>query len=269
MAVDETSLERIRNATFPSERRGYDKREVEKFLHRLADWLETGGSDADRSGTMRRELERVGQRSGTILADAEESAQKIREEAEREAADSLRRARADADAARKEAEAYVTESRLSADGYSEKVRKDADTYVANARKLAERHGSELRSKAEEESASARKSAKAEAARIGEAAAQRRRDLESVIGDLTDRRDKVIEQIEGLSRELRSALSEHGLGESGDRPKPAPEVAKQASKREAAAKPAKGAKNGPAPAKKAASGNGPAPRKKSSSAKSKR
>ena len=32
MGVDQTSLDRIRNATFPSSRRGYDKHEVEKFL---------------------------------------------------------------------------------------------------------------------------------------------------------------------------------------------------------------------------------------------
>ena len=54
MAVDETSLERIRKATFPPSRRGYDKREVDKFLNRLADWLETGGGDQARSDTVRR-----------------------------------------------------------------------------------------------------------------------------------------------------------------------------------------------------------------------
>ena len=45
MGVDQTSLDRIRNATFPAARRGYDKHEVEKFLSRLADWLETGAGD--------------------------------------------------------------------------------------------------------------------------------------------------------------------------------------------------------------------------------
>ena len=86
MPVDQTSLDRIRNATFPSSRRGYDKHEVEKFLARLADWLETGAGDESRSDTVKRELERVGQRTGAILAQAEESAQQIRAEAEEEAA---------------------------------------------------------------------------------------------------------------------------------------------------------------------------------------
>src|SRR3954469_7423584 len=85
MGVDQTSLDRIRNATFPSSRRGYDRHEVEKFLGRLADWLETGGGDESRSDAVKRELERVGQRTGSILAQAEESAEQIRAEAEEEA----------------------------------------------------------------------------------------------------------------------------------------------------------------------------------------
>ena len=54
MSVDQTSLDRIRNATFPSSRRGYDKNEVEKFLARLADWLETGAGEESRSDTVNR-----------------------------------------------------------------------------------------------------------------------------------------------------------------------------------------------------------------------
>ena len=84
MGVDQTSLDRIRNATFPSSKRGYDKQEVEKFLARLADWLETGGGDESRSETVKRELERVGERTGAILSQAEDSAQQIRAEAEAE-----------------------------------------------------------------------------------------------------------------------------------------------------------------------------------------
>ena len=84
MGVDQTSLDRIRNATFPSAKRGYDKQEVEKFLSRLADWLETGGGDESRSETVKRELERVGERTGAILSQAEDSAQEIIAEARTE-----------------------------------------------------------------------------------------------------------------------------------------------------------------------------------------
>ena len=85
MSVDQTSLDRIRNATFPASRRGYDRREVEKFLNRLADWLETGGGDQSRAELLRRDLERIGQQTGRILTDAHDVAEQLRSEAEREA----------------------------------------------------------------------------------------------------------------------------------------------------------------------------------------
>ena len=37
--MEQDSLERIRTATFTISRKGYDKREVEHFLNKLADWL--------------------------------------------------------------------------------------------------------------------------------------------------------------------------------------------------------------------------------------
>ncbi len=114
MGVDQTSLDRIRNATFPSARRGYDKHEVEKFLARLADWLETGGGDESRSDAVKRELERVGQRTGAILAQAEESAQQIRAEAEEEARGTINGANAEAAEARGEADTYSQETRSAA-----------------------------------------------------------------------------------------------------------------------------------------------------------
>jgi DivIVA domain-containing protein len=126
MGVDQTSLDRIRNATFPSSRRGYDKQEVEKFLARLADWLETGGGDESRSETVKRELERVGERTGAILSQAEESAQQIRTEAEQEARETIANATAEAEQARREADEYAQETRGSADSYAEQTRGAVD-----------------------------------------------------------------------------------------------------------------------------------------------
>ena len=57
--MDQESIDRIRTATFPTGRRGYDKREVDKFLTRLADWLETGGAEHTPSDAIRRELEQL------------------------------------------------------------------------------------------------------------------------------------------------------------------------------------------------------------------
>jgi DivIVA domain-containing protein len=175
MGVDQTSLDRIRNATFPSVRRGYDKHEVEKFLGRLADWLETGGGDESRSDAVKKELERVGQRTGAILAQAEDSAQQIRAEAEEEARGTINSANIQADEARSEAETYATETKAAA---------------------------------EREAREAIEAAQARARRIVEEAEQRREDAEAVIGNLIRRREDVIADTEELSRKLALAVEQH-------------------------------------------------------------
>jgi DivIVA domain-containing protein len=175
MGVDETSLDRIRNATFPSSRRGYDKHEVEKFLGRLADWLETGGGDETRSDAVKRELERVGERTGAILSQAEDSAQQIREEAEEEARGTVNSANLQANETRAEAENFATETKAAAE--------------RDAREAIE-------------------SAQADARRIVEEAEQRREDAEAVVGNLIRRREDVIADTEELSRKLSIAVEQH-------------------------------------------------------------
>jgi DivIVA domain-containing protein len=197
MGVDQTSLDRIRNATFPSARRGYDKHEVEKFLARLADWLETGGGDESRSDTVKRELERVGQRTGAILAQAEESAQQIRSEAEGEARETISAANAQAEKTRSEADAYSSETRGSADAHSDEQRRTAEKAAMEARARAEQEAQDTIEAAEEK-----------AERIVDEGTQRRDDIEAVIADLVRHRDDVLVDTEELSAKLTAAVSEH-------------------------------------------------------------
>jgi len=193
MGVDETSLDRIRNATFPTARRGYDKHEVEKFLARLADWLETGAGDESRSDVVKRELERVGERTGAILAQAEESAQQIRAEAEDEARGTVNMANMEATETRSATEEYANEARASADAYARRAKEEAEQ---EARETIE-------------------AAEAEARRIVEDGAQRREDIEAVIGDLLRRRDEVLADTEELSAKLTAAVAQHRPGQAGD------------------------------------------------------
>jgi DivIVA domain-containing protein len=197
MPVDQTSLDRIRNATFPSSRRGYDKHEVEKFLARLADWLETGAGDESRSDTVKRELERVGQRTGAILAQAEESAQQIRAEAEEEATGTINTANMQAAETRTETEKYVADSHTSADAYAQTTRQEADEEAA-----------ETRQKAEQDARETIAAAQAQARRIVEEGTQRREDIEAVIADLVRRRNDVLADTEELTSKLTSAVSDH-------------------------------------------------------------
>jgi DivIVA domain-containing protein len=197
MGVDQTSLDRIRNATFPTARRGYDKHEVEKFLARLADWLETGAGDESRSDVVKRELEKVGQRTGAILAQAEESAQQIRAEAEEEARGTVNAANVEATEARSAADTYAGDTRAAADGYARRMHEDAD-----------QHAAPTRASAEQEARETIEAAEAQARRIMEEGTQRREDIEAVIADLVRRRGEVLSDTEELAAKLNAAVSQH-------------------------------------------------------------
>jgi DivIVA domain-containing protein len=197
MGVDQTSLDRIRNATFPTARRGYDKHEVEKFLARLADWLETGAGDESRSDVVKRELEKVGERTGAILAQAEESAQGIRAEAEEEARGTINTANMEAAETRSEAERYSSETRAAADSYAQQTRQSVEQDATAAR-----------AKAEQEAREAIEAAEAQARRIVEEGMQRREDIEAVIADLVRRRDDVLDDTEELTGKLNAAVGQH-------------------------------------------------------------
>jgi DivIVA domain-containing protein len=197
MGVDETSLDRIRNATFPTTRRGYDKTEVEKFLGRLADWLETGAGDESRSDVVKRELEKVGQRTGAILAQAEESAQQIRAEAEDEVRGTINAANIQATETRSEAEKYASEARAAADVYAREIRDTVEQEAATARAEADRIARETIEAAE-----------TQARRIVEDGEHRREDLEAVIADLVRRRDDVLADTQELSARLTAAVGQH-------------------------------------------------------------
>jgi DivIVA domain-containing protein len=197
MAVDQTSLDRIRNATFPASRRGYDKHEVEKFLTRLADWLETGAGDESRSDVVKRELEKVGQRTGAILAQAEESAQQIRAEAEDEARGTVNTANMEA-----------TETRTGADQYSTETRSSADAYAKQTRETADQEATASLAQAQQAARQAMEAAEAQARRIVEEGTQRREDVEAVIADLVRRRDDLLADTEELTSKLTAAVSQH-------------------------------------------------------------
>ena len=113
--MDQDSIDRIRSATFPVGRRGYEKREVDRFLNRLADWLETGGGDQSRAELVRRDLERIGEQTGRILTDAHDVGEQLRADAEREAQALL-----------EDAEAHVAETIAKARAEAKRIVDEAD-----------------------------------------------------------------------------------------------------------------------------------------------
>jgi DivIVA domain-containing protein len=194
--VDRDSIERIRSATFPIARRGYDKREVDRFLSSLAEWLETGGADQSRSEVVRRELERVGEQTGKILTEAHDVAERLRVQAEREVEGLTEGAQAQADRTRAEADKILAEAQGVAETAAQKLRTDADAYATQTRTDADRDAEQSLAKA-----------RAEAKRILEESNARKRDIESVIADLEARRDEVLQSLERLSTELAGTATQ--------------------------------------------------------------
>ena len=171
MPVDQTSLDRIRNATFPSARRGYDKHEVDEVPgapRRLARDRRRGrarsdaGQDASSSGSA--------SEPARSWPQAEESAQEIRAEAEEEARGTVNAANLEADRdPRSRRTTYATETRTSAERQAREARR------GRAR---------------------RRLAGSSRTRISDA-----RTCEVLIGDLIRRRGDVIADTEELSRKL--------------------------------------------------------------------
>lgn len=88
------SGEELRRATFPQALRGYDREAVHSLLDRVADWVEqSAGKLSGQAPQMKQELAKVGERTAGILTAAEETAQRMRDEA----AEYAERLRADAD----------------------------------------------------------------------------------------------------------------------------------------------------------------------------
>jgi DivIVA domain-containing protein len=195
--VDRDSIERIRSATFPVARRGYDKREVDRFLISLAEWLETGGADQSRTEVVRRELERVGEETGKILTDAHDVAERLRVQAEREVEGLTEGAQAQADRTRAEADRILAEAQGVAETAAQKLRTDADAYATQTRTDADRDAEQSLAKA-----------RAEAKRVVDEANARKADIESVIADLEARRDEVLESLERMSTELAGTATQH-------------------------------------------------------------
>lgn len=192
--MEQSSIERIRTATFPVERRGYDKREVEHFLNRIADWLETGAGDPVREEIVKRELERVGHHTAGLLASAQDGAEEIRTEAEE-------RARG--------------------------TRERADAYALQTREAADREAQETRDRAGQEAREAVAGAEAEARRVLERAQARRQEMETLISDLSAHREAVIAETNRLADELREVTARNAAGDKAaaetDRHEPAERV----------------------------------------------
>ncbi len=197
MATD--FIEQLRNAKFPTERRsGYSREAVDAYLGELADWLETGGGDQARSALVQREMERVGERTGTILSAAQESADRITAEAAAEAA----RLRGDA-------ERDVAELRAAADAYATEVRVSADEEVRASSERTARGAAEAKAEADDHARLTIRDADARLALAEQKASEIKREAEAKLADLARKREEVIANVDELASGLRSVVDGPG------------------------------------------------------------
>ncbi len=210
-------IARIRGAEFSSavestpsftlSRRGYDRDEVDRFLAELADRLEQGelerveAPQPPRSDAMRRELELMSQKTVELLAQAEESAERVRSEATQEASRVLSRAREDVGGAKQAAE----EARQAAVADSERVTREADAYAERVRAEAEADAKALRSQAASELAEAVDRAEVAARASVEADDEQRAQLSAELVELTARRDAARDELRKIAGVLASAV----------------------------------------------------------------
>jgi hypothetical protein len=176
--VDWKEIERLRVQGFTVARRGYDRREVDKFVAALVDWIETGAAKDLGDLAVKRKLELVGKSTAHILLTTEKEAEELRAQAEEECADQ-----------RSEAEAASLEARRVADEYAKKVRERADQ---DARRTAE-------------------AASVKAKGIVEEAERRRARIEEAIAELDARRVGTLGELERLRHELAATIGEHEAG----------------------------------------------------------
>jgi DivIVA domain-containing protein len=181
MTADPTSIERIRDATFDTARRGYKKQDVDRFLSSLADWL-ASGEGREQSVVVKEALQEVGRQTASILVTAEESAQKIRDATQRQ---------------REEADAYAKDAKEAADQQARAQKESSDAEAERTRAVAGRDAEEMISKA-----------KAEVRAIEKEGEARKAEIQAEIQELRKRRGSIVEHLDQLAVQLSGTADDH-------------------------------------------------------------
>jgi hypothetical protein len=176
--MDRTVIERLRVEGFTVARRGYDQREVDKFLTALTEWLETDAAKDLGGMAVMRKLELAGKSTAQILLTTEKESEQMRLQTEEDCAE-----------LRSRAEAAALEARKAADEYAKKVRDRADEYARGTGETAS----------------------AKAKRTIEEGERRRAQIDTVIGTLDSRRNDTLQDLERLQGELVATIEKHREG----------------------------------------------------------
>jgi cell division septum initiation protein DivIVA len=173
-------IERIRTARFALRRRGYDRLEVDRFHEDLVGWLETGGADQARRELIGLEIQRLGERTSSLLVSADESAQGILGEAEREAARIRAEARQALDRAERKALRKVQPQLEEAERICDRATQEADRLIQRAQAMHDR--------------------------LLAGARKRREDIHAEVSSLKEERTRIYLELTALSSQLQQVVA---------------------------------------------------------------
>jgi cell division septum initiation protein DivIVA len=173
--MDWNDIDRLRDPGFTVARRGYDRREVDRLLGTLVDWLETDAAKQVGELAVKRRLEFVGKSTARILLTTEEESEQLR--------------------------------RLT-DEECEELRSEAEAAALTARQAADDYAKKVRAKADEDARQTTDAARASVKQIVEDGERRRAEIEAVVSELEARRDRTIQELDRLRAELSSTIGTH-------------------------------------------------------------
>jgi DivIVA domain-containing protein len=180
--MDWTHFEQLRVSGFTMARRGYDKREVDRFLESLAEWLETDAATELGDEAVQRKLELVGKSTAHILLTTEKESQELR----------------------RRTQAEVTELRDQADAAGKDTRTRADEYAATTRE-----------RADEQARRTKEAATEQARKTVEEGDRRRAAAEAVVADLERQRDAIVAELEQMRGEMLATIAKHSTRTSAE------------------------------------------------------
>lgn len=209
----------IRNVSFPSSVRGYDRSAVDGYVKRVNRVIAELEMRSSPRAAVRHALEQVGEQTSGILQRARETAEEITASARREAEETTGRAKAEA-----------ADIVLNASAESDRARQEADQLIAAAKAEAD----QLLAKAKAESEKLLARAREEVAALREEGETRLRELHADIAATWKERRELLDDVRGIATRLEEAAIRAAARvpppRSADRPDEAmlqPEVAAKA------------------------------------------
>jgi DivIVA domain-containing protein len=199
--------EDIRDPSFPSAVRGYDRRAVDTYVERvngLIAELQVGGSP---QAAVRHALDRVGEQTSGILQHARATAEEITASAREEAEETTARAKAEAQdittGARNQARDAISRATNEADELVARANTEAEQIFARANDQSDSMLAQARVEAEEHA----RQVEQEVASLREDAEARMRSLQADIAATSDERRTLLGDIRRIAERLEAIAAE--------------------------------------------------------------